>query len=213
MPRNRRNLNERNKFYILTNGRETEKNYFDLIKSKRSIYDVKVEYQNYNPAQLVQYASQYLRDANQVWCVFDIDNNYADGALEQAIRLSDETGVQIAYSNMAFEVWLLSHYQKVESSFDNARLIRQMNKLLKDELGLNCEYDKSDKELLKKYFLPNVEVAVENSKVIYQRRVKQHEKQCEANKNYRVWEWNSSTNVFQLIEALKLQELKGIESQ
>ena len=206
MPRNKRSLDERSKFYILTNGRETEKNYFDLIKSKKSIFDVKIEYQNSNPVQLVRYASQYLREANQVWCVFDIDNNFNDGTLIQAIKLAEETGVQIAYSNIAFEVWLLSHYQKVESSYDNTRLIRQMDKLLRDELRLNRVYDKSDKELLKKHFLPKLDDAIVNSKVIYQRKVKQHEQEYMGNKNYRIWEWNSSTNVFQLIEALKLQK-------
>ena len=206
MPRNKRSLNARSKFYILTNGRETEKNYFDLIKSKKSIFDVKVEYQNSNPVQLVRYASQYLREANQVWCVFDIDNNFNNGTLIQAIKLAEETGVQIAYSNIAFEVWLLSHYQKVESSYDNARLIRQIDKLLRKDLRLNRDYDKSDKELLKKHFLPKLDDAVVNSKVIYQRKVKQHEQEYMGNKNYRIWEWNSSTNVFQLIEALKLQK-------
>ena len=205
MPRNKRSLDTRSKFYILTNGRETEKNYFDLIKSKKSIFDVKVEYQNSNPVQLVRYASQYLREANQVWCVFDIDNNFNDGTLTQAIKLAEETGVQIAYSNIAFEVWLLSHYQKVESSYDNIRLIRQMDKLLRDELRLNRDYDKSDKELLKRYFLPRLDEAIVNSKVIYQRKIKQHEQEYLGNKNYRIWEWNSSTNVFQLIESLKLQ--------
>lgn len=206
MPRKKRSLDARSKFYILTNGRETEKNYFDLIKSKKSIFDVKVEYQNSNPVQLVRYASQYLREANQVWCVFDIDNNFNDGTLIQAIKLAEETGVQIAYSNIAFEVWLLSHYQKVESSYDNTRLIRQMDKLLREDLRLNRGYDKSDKELLKKHFLPKLDDAVVNSKVIYQRKVKQHEQEYMGNKNYRIWEWNSSTNVFQLIEALKLQK-------
>ena len=206
MPRNKRSLDARSKFYILTNGRETEKNYFDLIKSKKSIFDVKVEYQNSNPVQLVRYASQYLREANQVWCVFDIDNNFNDGTLIQAIKLAEETGVQIAYSNIAFEVWLLSHYQKVESSYDNTRLIRQMDKLLREDLRLNRGYDKSDKELLKKHFLPKLDDAIVNSKVIYQRKIKQHEQEYMGNKNYRIWEWNSSTNVFQLIEALKLQK-------
>lgn len=206
MPRNKRSLDARSKFYILTNGRETEKNYFDLIKSKKSIFDVKVEYQNSNPVQLVRYASQYLREANQVWCVFDIDNNFNDGTLIQAIKLAEDTGVQIAYSNIAFEVWLLSHYQKVESSYDNTRLIRQMDKLLREDLRLNRGYDKSDKELLKKHFLPKIDDAIVNSKVIYQRKVKQHEQEYMGNKNYRIWEWNSSTNVFQLIEALKLQK-------
>ena len=206
MPRNKRSLDARSKFYILTNGRETEKNYFDLIKSKKSIFDVKIEYQNSNPVQLVRYASQYLREANQVWCVFDIDNNFNDGTLIQAIKLAEETGVQIAYSNIAFEVWLLSHHQKVESTYDNTRLIRQMDKLLREDLRLNRGYDKSDKELLKKHFLPKLDDAIVNSKVIYQRKVKQHEQEYMGNKNYRIWEWNSSTNIFQLIEALKLQK-------
>lgn len=206
MPRNKRSLNARSKFYILTNGRETEKNYFDLIKSKKSIFDVEIEYQNGNPVQLVRYASQYVREANQVWCVFDIDNNFSEGTLIPAIKLAEETGVQIAYSNIAFEVWLLSHYKRVESSYDNARLIRQMDKLLREDLRLNRGYDKSDKVLLKKYFLPKLEDAIVNSKVIYQRRVKQHEQEHKGNKKYSIWEWNASTNVFQLIEALKLQK-------
>ena len=198
-------LQVRNKFYILTNGRETEKNYFELLKSKKSIYDVKIEFHNKSPLGLVKYG-QTLSDANQVWCVFDIDNNFNDGTLIQAIKLAEETGVQIAYSNIAFEVWLLSHYQKVESSYDNTRLIRQMDKLLREDLRLNRGYDKSDKELLKKHFLPKLDDAIVNSKVIYQRKVKQHEQEYMGNKNYRIWEWNSSTNVFQLIEALKLQK-------
>ena len=81
-----------------------------------------------------------------------------------------------------------------------------MDKLLREDLRLNRGYDKSDKELLKKHFLPKLDDAIVNSKVIYQRKVKQHEQEYMGNKNYRIWEWNSSTNVFQLIEALKLQK-------
>lgn len=55
MSRRQKNLQVRNKFYILTNGKETEKNYFELLKCKRSIYDVKVEYHNYDPYKLVEY--------------------------------------------------------------------------------------------------------------------------------------------------------------
>lgn len=49
MSRRQKSLEVRNKFYILTNGKETEKNYFNLIKSKKSIYDVKIEYHNEDP--------------------------------------------------------------------------------------------------------------------------------------------------------------------
>lgn len=32
----------RNVFYIITNGAQTECNYFKLLKAKRSVYDVKI---------------------------------------------------------------------------------------------------------------------------------------------------------------------------
>ena len=64
----------KNKFYIITNGRETEKNYFKLIKAKKSIYEVLVEFQNEDSLGLVNYAIEKKKDANQVGIVFDIDN-------------------------------------------------------------------------------------------------------------------------------------------
>lgn len=53
----------RNKFYIITNGEQTECNYFKLLKSKRSIYDVKVIFENADPLGLVQYAQKYVDEA------------------------------------------------------------------------------------------------------------------------------------------------------
>ena len=203
MGRKQKNLQVRNKFYILTNGKETEKNYFDLIKSKKSIYNVKVEYHNDDPYGLVKYGTT-LTDANQVWCVFDIDNTMKDKSLIPAIELSNGSNVQIAFSNMAFEVWLLSHFDKIEKEMNNEKLIIEMDKLLTNRLNLNKKYDKSDKELLKKYFIPNLDNAVNNTKIIYQKRIKEHEALYSGNKNYRIWEWNSCSNVYKLIESLNL---------
>lgn len=206
MSRRQKNLQVRNKFYILTNGKETEKNYFDLIKCKRSIYDVKVEYHNYDPYKLVEYGTT-LTDANQVWCVFDIDNTMEEGSLIPALNLSNNSNVQIAFSNMAFEVWLLSHYNKVERTMDNDKLILEMDKLLKRELNLSKKYDKSDRELLKKHFIPVYKTAIDNSKIIHQKYIAEHEKIYNGNKSYRIWEWNSCSNVYKLIEALQLTKL------
>lgn len=87
---------ERDKFYIITNGKRTEYNYFTLLKSKRSIYDVKVEFANNDPYGLVQYASRLVPESNQVWIVFDVDNSHKDGRLIQAIKLAESNGVKYA---------------------------------------------------------------------------------------------------------------------
>ena len=205
MSRTQKHLQVRNKFYILTNGKETEKNYFNLIKSKKSIYDVKIEYHNEDPYKLVEYGTS-LKSANQVWCVFDIDNTVEEGSLIRAIELANNNSVQIAFSNIAFEVWLLSHYSKVERTMNNKELIKEMNKLLKCKLNTSIEYDKSDKELLNKYFIPHYKTAIENSKIIHQRYIGEYEKYNPNNKNYKIWERNSCSNVYKLIEALQLKK-------
>ena len=202
MNRKQKILQVRNKFYILTNGRETEKNYFELLKSKKSIYDVKIEFHNKSPLGLVKYGKTLL-DANQVWCVFDIDNTETEGTLNDAIRLASKTNVQIAFSNISFEVWLLSHFGKVEKAMNNTQIMSEMNKLLRNELKINKDYEKSDIDLLKKFFLPHYKDAILNSKIVYQKRIIAHQ-QSSQNTQYKIGEWNPCTNVFKLVESLQL---------
>lgn len=87
MARRSKKLQIRNTFYILTNGKETEKNYFDLIKSNKSIYDVKIEYHNLSSLQLVKHGIT-IPNANQIWCVFDIDNTMEENILIPTINLA-----------------------------------------------------------------------------------------------------------------------------
>lgn len=100
----------RDKFIILTNGEQSETNYFNLLKSRKSIYDIEVKFVNADPIGLVDNAEKLLPSANQIWCVFDIDYTYKDKRLLPALNKAKKIGVKIAYSNMAFEVWLISLY-------------------------------------------------------------------------------------------------------
>lgn len=192
----------RNKFYILTNGEQTEKNYFELLKAKHSIYDVKVEFVNGDPLGLVEYAIRNFKDANQVWCVFDIDSSYRDNRLVPALKKAEDNGIKVAYSNMAFEVWLISHYELCEKELQTKDYSTVLNKYLKDK---GVTYSKNDKELLKKHFIPLYKDALHNAKVVYQTRVKNFREVC-PNDRLPIWNWNSSTDVFKLIEALKLRD-------
>ena len=97
-------IQTRDKFIILTNGEQSETNYFNLLKSRKSIYDIEVKFVNADPIGLVDNAEKLLPSANQIWCVFDIDYTYKDKRLLPALNKAKKIGVKIAYSNMAFEV-------------------------------------------------------------------------------------------------------------
>lgn len=201
MARERKNYKVRDTFYIITNGKVTEKNYFDLIKKYKSIYDVKVIFYNGDVYSLVNNAMRYTSDANQVWCVFDIDNSFEEGLLEQAIKLAKNYNIELAYSNIAFETWLLYHFEDCTKKMNANQCIEELDKIL---VNLHApKYEKNNKELLKKFFVPEIKTAVNNAKINYQKNVLENRNTTQ----YKFWEWNPCSRVFKLIEALKFKEI------
>ena len=192
-------------FYIVTNGEQTEKNYFELLKSKKSIYDVKVIFHNADTVGIVRHAINYIKDANQVWVVFDIDASYKENRLLDALKLATDNDIKVAFSNLAFEVWLISHYERCEKEMSTVDHKKKLDEILaKIHPGLS--YDKADKELLRKYFINKYNIASNNAKVVYQKRIAEHNRISVPSFTYKIWEWNSCTTVFKLIDALKLQQ-------
>lgn len=150
MARKNREIKENNTFYIITNGAETEYNYFNLLKSRRSIYDIKVLFANKDPLGLVEYASDYLKNANQVWCVFDVDYTHREGRLIPALNMAKKIGVKIAFSNIAFEVWLISHFKLCNKSLQICDYQNELDSCLKGE-NCNYNYSKNNEKLLSEY--------------------------------------------------------------
>lgn len=194
----------KNRFYIITNGEQTEYNYFKLLKSKRSVYDVKIIFENADPVGLVQYAKEYVAEANQVWCVFDIDDTYKDKRLVPALKQAEENGIKIAYSNVAFEVWLISHFEKCKTTLQLKDYAPELDRLLKAS-GRSETYSKNDEKLLKTCFIPNYKKAMENAKILYQTYIKEHNAKY-PNQRQPIWNWISSTTVYKLVEALNLKD-------
>ena len=195
----------RNNFYIITNGEKTEKTYFDLLKkTKRRLYSVNVIFENADPPGLVEYAKDFLKNANQVWCVFDIDYTHKDKRLVPALNLAKQYGIKIAYSNKAFEVWLISHFKEFDAKLSIEKYAEVITKHIKEN-GYQGTYNKTNEALLKTYFIPHYKDAVEKAKVVYQRYVKKYHEECKPNSEMPIWEWDASTTVFKLVEALKLR--------
>lgn len=205
MKRTQKQRKIRDTLLIITNGKRTEKLYFENItNSFKSMFKIKVDYKNEQPDKLVEYAKSLdLSLYNQVWCVFDIDDTYTEGHLINALADAKKHNINITYSNEAFEVWLLCHLSKsVNPSLTRKTYIKEINKVLEDKRL--SKYQKNDLDLLKSQFIPRALQASEVAKKIYQSFAARHQKENKGNKNYPIWDWKSTTTVYQLIEALQL---------
>ncbi len=197
---------ERDTILILTNGKQTEKNYFKSLTSNyETMFKIEVKVLNKQCDELVNYAAQLDKSSyNQIWCVFDIDDSYTEGHLIRAIKLAKQNNIMIAYSNEAFEVWLLYHLSNsVNLNLTRRTYIKELNSLLQNE-GYNRAYKKNDVNLLKEKFISNALIAAQNAKKSYQKVVADYQKTYH-NENYPIWDWKSTTTVYQLIESLQLK--------
>jgi hypothetical protein len=132
---------------------------------------------------------------NDVWCVFDRDS-FPLANYDRAFQLARANGVKVAWSNEAFELWYLLHF-----NYHDTGISRNDYKAKLKKCGI--EYDKSDKTIYAK--------------------VKQ--RQATAFKHARTLErhWNEmgqkfpqrenpSTSVHKLVEFLnELAELGGVD--
>ncbi|HEY0154849.1 MAG TPA: RloB family protein [Longimicrobium sp.] len=98
----------RQRFLIVCEGEETEPNYFRGFRLGK---DVMVAGTGYNTVSLVERARELSEsgDYDQVWCVFDRDS-FPVHDFNEAIRLAKRYDFHLAYSNEAFELWYVLHF-------------------------------------------------------------------------------------------------------
>ena len=105
---------KRKRFLIVCEG-QTEELYFKSFPVLTA--DVKLIHQGASKSTLVACIPDYLEgeEYDEVWCVFDMDykagknGQYDD--FDNAIQLAVKSGYKCAYSNDAFELWFVLHYQ------------------------------------------------------------------------------------------------------
>ena len=66
---------------------------------------------------------------DQIWCVFDRDSVPAQ-RFNEAFALANRTGFRIAYSNEAFELWYLLHFNFYNTGISRADYIEKLVPLL-----------------------------------------------------------------------------------
>jgi hypothetical protein len=157
----------RQRFLIVCEGAKTEPNYFRSFKFLLiNVMEIEIKGVGEDPSTLVNSAKDLNEreesDYDQVWCVFDRD----DVPLEKfnnAIKKAENQGFKVAYSNEAFELWYVLHFEYLDTGISRNDYCDKLNNLLKGGYEKNSEeiYDelidkqttaiKHAKTLLKQY--------------------------------------------------------------
>lgn len=123
MPKNKKNKNKPIKpvLHIFTEGEKTEPYYIngridDKYSEYRTIVVIEKTKKN-TPVQLVEEAIKHQKSEklkqDVYWVVFDRESiaKYSDERHLKARRLAQKHDINIAFSNICFEYWLLLHFE------------------------------------------------------------------------------------------------------
>ncbi|MEQ8189027.1 MAG: RloB family protein [Candidatus Eremiobacterota bacterium] len=135
---------------IVCEGTKTEPNYFikfqDVLDDMR--IEVKIAGTGYNTESLIEYARILKENGNynQVWCVFDRDS-FTEESIRKAFSQARKYKFRIAFSNEAFELWYLLHFNYYHSAITRNDYIKKLDKEFKKtfpEMKLRYRKNMSD---------------------------------------------------------------------
>ncbi len=129
----------RDRVLIVCEGKKTEPNYFRGFR----LTNVTVDGKGYNTDSLVREAIKIQKNAikskeefDRVWCVFDRDS-FGPENFNAAISLARSNNIQIAYSNEAFEIWYMLHFNYYDTGFSRDQYKELLTRLLNHEYRKN----------------------------------------------------------------------------
>ncbi|HMA37266.1 MAG TPA: RloB family protein [Chloroflexia bacterium] len=132
------------RFLIVCEGTQTEPGYFKQFRVPGNVVKIDVIGTGLNTIQVVQKAldkKQQARDPyDRVWCVFDRDS-FPEKHFNDALDLAREYDIQVAYSNPAFELWFVLHYDSRTSCISRQQYANRLSVLLRRP------YQKNDRDL------------------------------------------------------------------
>lgn len=126
-------------YLLVCEGEKTEVLYFKAFnRFGGDVRHLKVTSNRGDQMELVEEAGRLAREGNydQVWCVFDCDG-ISRRKFDAVKRAADERGINIAYSNEAFEIWYMLHFDYVHSAVSRSEYAAKLT----DKLG--TEYRKN----------------------------------------------------------------------
>ena len=171
----------------------TEKRYFENLKvTERLRLKIRPRLSGNTVKKIVEDALKFMETSNEfdderdiVGCVFDRDKN----SNEELYKAKSQAGnIMLAYSNPAFEYWILCHHEYYESKCGP----KKVYKLVKKKMGFD---PKKESELYVK-----IKDSLNKAKTNAKKIEKKHE---DAGVKLISRESNPSTLVYQIIERIE----------
>jgi hypothetical protein len=194
-------LEVKRKFLIFCEGQNTEPGYFRAFRVTSAMVEALGLGQS--KTTLVKTAIERAKKPDyqgyDVWVVFDFDANPGQEAQQkedfnEAIALARRRRFKVAYSNDAFELWFLLHFQDIESQFGRY----QFYELLSGHFGVN--YVKKGKQ--KKFCAQLYDRLAEHPAASQAQAMKRAEALLYRCAHLPPADHNPCTKVFKLVESL-----------
>ena len=117
-------LPQRQNILIVCEGKETEPNYFQSIIDFHRLNTVALQLEVHGAGRstlsLTEYAITLQKKGSeryaQIWCVFDKDDFKPDAFDNAIARTKNHAFLRTAWSNEAFELWYILHFQYLDSA-------------------------------------------------------------------------------------------------
>jgi hypothetical protein len=139
-PRKLETKKPKERFLIVCEGSKTEPNYFSSFRVSRDV--VEVHGLGEDPSTLVRSAQDLKNkdgdDYDQIWCVFDRDSWPLEN-FNNAISSATSQGFGVAYSNEAFELWYILHFEYLDTGIPRKDYIHKLSVLLGQKYQKNSE--------------------------------------------------------------------------
>jgi hypothetical protein len=187
----------RESFLILCEGENTEPLYFNAFRLTTAT--VRALSVTTGDAMAVMQAAIKRRktendngkEYNHYWVVFDRDETHSD-TFNNAIKIAQSNNFQVAYSNQAFELWFLLHYDYVSGPLHRNQYANRLG----DFVGFPYSKHRDTAPIMFRVLLERQQIAIENARRLYA--------QYDNGSGYRnPAEEESSTTVYQLVEKLR----------
>ena len=189
-----KNWDPRPRILIVSEGKETECNYFNALRNLKKLSVAHVEVigpdkaGGTHPRNLVEYIKtnkKKYKDFDEKWCVFDRDKHEN---IEEAFVTAKDNKINIAFSSPCFEIWLLLHFQDKTAFIDRHKVIGELKAHIP-------HYEKSmridgDSKLMN---ATNRNAAIQRAKSLEERH---------RNNNTPITDSNPYTDVYKLVEKL-----------
>lgn len=185
----------KNLILIVCESKQTEPNYFRGFK----LTNVDVDGAGADPMTVVERAKEIVleqhklgKNYDQIWCVFDRDDFPAERFNNAIITTRQLKNFHSAYSNEAFELWYVLHFEYLNSGIMRQDYIKKLNEYL------DCPYKKNDPTIY--------QLLLEKGDQQYAIRNAERLLACYSPSN--PCEDNPSTTVHELVKVLNQYKLK-----